>query len=203
MLKPEVVVSTSPLELVTVPTRGMVVIADWEALPVAEASPEAVPVRAGFRMVSAAEGEALAPDEMAEATPEIGQQELAGVLRKRLTLAETGGVANSLASLLSIAGLLGAVANAVGPVGPGAEASTVASGASELGVGDHVHVVDTQLLEGVSIVYNNTSCDAAMLRCTTAVGTYSARTEVLGGGSASNGGEEDHGLLHLDGGGGV
>lgn len=85
MLKPVVVVSTSPLELVTVPTRGTVVIADWEALPVAEASPEAVPVtlpaleRAGFRMVSAAEGEALAPDEMAEATPGIDQQELAGV----------------------------------------------------------------------------------------------------------------------------
>jgi hypothetical protein len=62
-----------------VPTRGMVVIADWEALPVAEASPEAVPVtpaaleRAGFRMVSAAEGEALAPDEMAETTPGINQ----------------------------------------------------------------------------------------------------------------------------------
>jgi hypothetical protein len=42
---------------------------------------------------------------------------------------------------------------------------------------------------------------AAVLRC--AVGTYSAITEVLGGGSASNSGEEDHGLLHLDGGGGV
>jgi hypothetical protein len=42
---------------------------------------------------------------------------------------------------------------------------------------------------------------AAMLRCVSAVGTYSAVTEVLGGGNASNGGEEDHGLLHLDGGG--
>lgn len=30
--------------------------------------------------------------------------------------------------------------------------------------------------------------------------TYCARTEVLGGGSASNGCEKDHGLLHLDGG---
>lgn len=44
---------------------------------------------------------------------------------------------------------------------------------------------------------------AAMLRCAVAVGTYSAVTKALGGGSASNGGEEDHGLLHLDGGGGV
>ena len=33
--------------------------------------------------------------------------------------------------------------------------------------------------------------------------TYCARTEALGGGSASNGGEKDHGLLHLEGGGGV
>lgn len=67
MLKPEVVVMTLPSELVTVPTRGTVVIADWEALPVAEAlSPEAEPeaperaLRAGFRMVRAAEGEAVA-----------------------------------------------------------------------------------------------------------------------------------------------
>jgi len=44
---------------------------------------------------------------------------------------------------------------------------------------------------------------AATLRCVVAVGTYSAVTKALGGGSASNGGEEDHGLLHLDGGGGV
>lgn len=29
--------------------------------------------------------------------------------------------------------------------------------------------------------------------------TYCARTEVLGGGSASNGGEENHRLLHPDG----
>jgi hypothetical protein len=164
-----VVLSTSPLELVTVPTRGTVVIADWEALPVAEASPEAVPVtpaleRAGSRMVSAAEGETLAPDEMAEATPGIDQQGLADVLRRRLTLAKAGSVANSLASLLSIAGLAGAVANAVGPVGLRAEATVVASRASELGVGDQVHVVDTQLLEGVSIVYN-TSSNAAMREC--------------------------------------
>lgn len=75
MLKPEVEVWTSPLELVMVARRGMVVIADWEALPVAEASPEAVPVAppaletAGFRMVKAAEGEAEAPDAMVEATP--------------------------------------------------------------------------------------------------------------------------------------
>ena len=61
--------------MVTVATRGTVVIADWEALPVAEAlSPEAVPVapetalRAGFRMVRAAEGEAVAPEARVEAT---------------------------------------------------------------------------------------------------------------------------------------
>lgn len=70
---------TLPSEAVTTPTRGMVVIADWEALPVAEASPEAEPEApaplasaletAGFRTVSAAEGEAVAPDEMVETTP--------------------------------------------------------------------------------------------------------------------------------------
>lgn len=60
--------------MVTVATRGTVVIADWEALPVAEASPEAVPVApealaaAGFRMESAAEGEAVAPEARVEAT---------------------------------------------------------------------------------------------------------------------------------------
>ncbi len=53
----------------------MVVIADWEALPVAEASPDAVPVTsdalsaAGFKMLNAAEGEAEAPSEREEATP--------------------------------------------------------------------------------------------------------------------------------------
>jgi len=40
----------------------------------------------------------------------------------------------------------------------------------------------------------------ALLREKVGARTYCARTEVLGGGSASNGGEEDHGLLHLDGG---
>lgn len=60
-----------------VPTRGTVVIADWEALPVAEAlSPEAEPaepvetaLRAGFRMVRAAEGEAEAPEARVDSTP--------------------------------------------------------------------------------------------------------------------------------------
>lgn len=82
MLKPEVVVITLPSELVTVPTRGTVVTADWEALPVAEAlSPEAEPeapapeaaveiaLRAGFRMVRAAEGEAEAPEARVDSTP--------------------------------------------------------------------------------------------------------------------------------------
>jgi hypothetical protein len=76
VLKPEVVVMTLPSELVTVPTRGTVVIADWEALPVAEAlSPVAEPLkalRAGFRMVRAAEGEALAPELIEDATSEMG-----------------------------------------------------------------------------------------------------------------------------------
>lgn len=55
--------------MVTVARRGTVVIADWEALPVAEAlSPEAVPAEiealaaAGFRIVMASEGEAEAPE---------------------------------------------------------------------------------------------------------------------------------------------
>lgn len=81
MLKPEVVVMTLPSELVTVPTRGTVVIADWEALPVAEAlSPEAEPLkalRAGFRMVRAAEGEALAPELIEDATSEMGSVRIA------------------------------------------------------------------------------------------------------------------------------
>lgn len=64
----------------TVASRGTVVIADWEALPVAEASPEAVPVAApaletaGFRIVNAAEGEAVASSPMVEITPSRGQQ---------------------------------------------------------------------------------------------------------------------------------
>lgn len=84
MLKPEVVVMTLPSELVTVPTRGTVVIADWEALPVAEAlSPEAEPavpeiaLRAGFRMVRAAEGEALAPELIEDATSGTGSVRIA------------------------------------------------------------------------------------------------------------------------------
>lgn len=58
----------------TVATRGTVVIADWEALLVAEASPDAVPIAlealetAGSKMVSAAEGEAEAPSETVETT---------------------------------------------------------------------------------------------------------------------------------------
>lgn len=73
MLKPEVVVWTLPSELVTVATRGTVVIADWEALPVAEASPDAVPVApealatAEVRMGSAAG--VVAEPEAVEATP--------------------------------------------------------------------------------------------------------------------------------------
>lgn len=55
-----------------VATRGTVVIADWEALPVAVASPDAVPTasaleRAGWRTVRAAEG--ALPDAL-EATPD-------------------------------------------------------------------------------------------------------------------------------------
>ena len=77
MLKPEVVVWTLPSEAVMTPTRGTVVIADWEALPVAEAlSPEAEPpapvemaLRAGFKIVRAAEGEAVAPEERVDSTP--------------------------------------------------------------------------------------------------------------------------------------
>jgi hypothetical protein len=62
-----------PSELVTVATRGTVVIADWEALPVVEASPDAVPVvpealaRADVRMGSAAG--AVAEPEAVEVTP--------------------------------------------------------------------------------------------------------------------------------------
>lgn len=83
-------------------------------------------------------------------------------------------IADGLSSFIGTASLERAVANAVGPVGLRAEAGLVARRASKLGVGDQVHVVDAQLC---------------------------ARPEVLGGGSASNSGEEDHGLLHLDGGG--
>lgn len=79
MLNPEVVVWTLPSELVMVPTRGTVVIADWEALPVAEAlSPDAEPLAAvemalsaGFRMVRAAEGEAEAPEARVDSTPGV------------------------------------------------------------------------------------------------------------------------------------
>lgn len=72
MLKPEVVVWTLPSELVTVATRGTVVIAEREALPVAEAlSPDAVPVAlaaAGSRMERATEGEAVASGPRVDAT---------------------------------------------------------------------------------------------------------------------------------------
>lgn len=78
-------------------------------------------------------------------------------------MAETGGVANSLRGLLARAGLARAVTDTIGPVGLGAEASSVASGAAELGVGDDVHVVDTHLC---------------------------ARSEGLGGGSASDDSKE-------------
>lgn len=78
---------------------------------------------------------------------------------RRLTLAETGGVANGLSGLLARAGLAGAVADTVGPVGLSAEAGSVAGSAAELGVGDDVHVVDTHLLEGVSIVCFNQDID--------------------------------------------
>ena len=54
VLKPEVLVWTLPSELVTVASRGTVVIADWSALPVAEDPPDAVLARAEVRMGSAA-----------------------------------------------------------------------------------------------------------------------------------------------------
>jgi len=69
-----------------------------------------------------------------------------------LTLAETGSVVNGLTSLLGVASLARAVAYAVGPVGLRAEAGSVASSTAEFSVGDEVHVVNTQLLEGVSTV---------------------------------------------------
>lgn len=50
-----------------------------------------------------------------------------------------------MSSLLCGAGLGGAVANAIGPVGLGAETAHVAGGAAELGVGDASHVVGAQL----------------------------------------------------------
>ena len=71
---------------------------------------------------------------------------------RRLTLALALSIANGLGGLLSVASLPRAVANTVGPVGLRAEAGLVTSGAGELGVGDQVHVVDAQLLKGVSIV---------------------------------------------------
>ena len=67
-------------------------------------------------------------------------------------MAKTGSVANSLTGLLLRAGLAGAVADTVGPVGLGAEAGRVAGSAAELGVGNQVHVVDTHLLKAVNIV---------------------------------------------------
>lgn len=72
MLKPEVVVWTLPSELVTVATRGTVVIADWEALPEAD-PPDAVAAAeadatAEVRMGSAAG--TVAEPEAVEATPE-------------------------------------------------------------------------------------------------------------------------------------
>lgn len=82
------------------------------------------------------------------------------MLWRGLTLAETGSVANGLTGLFSRASLAGAVADTVGPVGLAAEAGSVASGATKLSVGDQVHVVDTHLLEEVSIVCNNSSIAA-------------------------------------------
>lgn len=135
--------------MVTVATRGTVVIADWEALPVAEAlSPEAVPeapeiaLRAGFRMVRAAEGEAVAPEARVDSTSGVELARVAWWQWRERTLALALGVADGLTSLFSIASLLGAVADTVGPVGLGAEAGLVTSRAGELGVGDQVHVVD-------------------------------------------------------------
>lgn len=139
-----------------VATRGTVVIADWEALPVAVASPDAVPVAppaletAGFRIVNAAEGEAEAPSPMVEATSDMGSASVCRDGVDGLTLADTGSVANGLTGLLGVAGLARAVADAVGPVGLRAEAGSVAGGATKVGVGDAVHVVDTQLLGEVS-----------------------------------------------------
>lgn len=72
-------------------------------------------------------------------------------------MAETGSVANGLTGLLLGASLAGAVANTVGPVGLSAEASSIASSATKLGVGNRVHVVDTHLLKEVSIVCVNGS----------------------------------------------
>jgi len=80
------------------------------------------------------------------------QLELINMGERELTLALALGVADGLRSLVGVASLLGAVANTVGPVGLGAEAGLVTSRAGVLGVGDHVHVVDAQLLEWVSIV---------------------------------------------------
>lgn len=72
-------------------------------------------------------------------------------------MAEPSGVADGLRRLLTRAGLAGAVTDTVGPVGLSAEASSVASGAAELGVGNDVHVVDTHLLNRVSIARINNS----------------------------------------------
>ena len=74
-----------------------------------------------------------------------------------LTLADTGSVANGLSGLLLGASLGRAVTYAVGPVRLVAEAASIASSATELSVGDQVHVVDTHLLEAVSIVCINSS----------------------------------------------
>jgi hypothetical protein len=79
-----------------------------------------------------------------------------------LALAQS--VANGLSSLRGVASLLGAVANAVSPVGLRAEAGLITSRAGVLGVGDHVHVVDAQLLEWVSIVCKTRHCYEQKLR---------------------------------------
>lgn len=153
VLKPEVVVSTLPSELVTVATRGTVVIADWSALPVAEDPPDAVPVASvalavvEVRMDNA--GGVVAEPVAEETTPRIESVSNSVLRQTRLTLTEASGVANSLVSLLRRASLTGAVADTVGPVGFIAVARGVASSTTELRVSDAVHVVDTQLLEHV------------------------------------------------------
>lgn len=63
-----------------------------------------------------------------------------------LTETLVGSPGNSLTSLLSSASLGRAVADAVGPVGLGAEAANVTGTAAELGVGNASHVVSAQLL---------------------------------------------------------
>jgi hypothetical protein len=151
VLKPVVVGTTEPAELVTEPTRGMVVTA-LAALPAPDASELATDAAAE---AAAPEAVANAPVRMGTAGGTLAAEGAAAVDGKQRSKTKEGdGHTNALAGSPSdgssrlglTAGLTRAVADTVGPVALCAEAVGVARGALELALGNGGHVVDAELL---------------------------------------------------------